>query len=244
MKRVLGGLVFLPAAALAQEGAPAPAGPVPIKPQLCLKDYPIDALKKGQMGSTTVLLHVDAEGKPKNIIIAGTSGSEELDAAAAYCAKDWRFEPAKHDGQAVDAPFTQTVEWLIASPIWRVSLALRDPLPLCPAATEAAGKRFGWNKPVTTIAYTLKDGEVVNTAVQHSSGDPELDQTAAACVSTWHFKPQTEDPNITVTATLISGPNAARDTSKSLERTPQSMIARPTTGPGLATFDWRNFGAD
>lgn len=243
MKRALGLLLFLPAMAMAQT-PDTEVKSLPGTYSLCLIEYPAEALRKGLMGSATALVRVTPEGTTSGVIIAATSGNEILDRATAACAKTWHLAPATHDGKAIDAPLSKSVEWLISSPTWRVAMKLREPLMLCLSAKEAAGHRFGWGKPITTVAYTLKDGEVLNATVKRSSGDAELDQKAVACVAGWHFEPQTVDPDTTVTGTLVQGPNPPKDIPSFKERSQAALTPRAVTGPGLATFDWREFGAE
>lgn len=244
MRWMLGLVLFFPAAALAQsEPPPLNVGPKPNGPFVCQRDYPLQSMKKGEMGSATVLFRLSSEGEVKNVVVAATSGSEALDNETAACAKQLHLYPATYDGKPVESLLSTAVEWLINTSKWRVSLVLRQPLDLCLSPDEAVNHRFGWGAPITAVSYTLKDGEIIDAAVKKSSGDAELDKKAVACVQRWHFKPQTEDPNIAVWGTFISGPNALQDPKILKERTPASLAPRPASGPGLATFDWREFGA-
>lgn len=252
MKRAIGLFLLLPAAAWA-ETAPlasdASASPQPPKPLFCVINYPAKAVRAGMMGTITVLLEVTAAGKPKDIIVASTSGSEILDSTTVDCAKTWRFHPAMVDGKAVEAPYSTTVEWMLNTSAWRISQVLREPLARCLSSAEAASLPLGG---ITTVGYQVKDGEVQSAVVERSSGHVELDQKAVACVSAWHFKPQTEDPVILVTGITmdvvmrngVSNLDSLRGDSPKIERSPDSLKPLPVTGRFHARFDWSDFDAD
>jgi len=46
----------------------------------------------------------------------------------------------------------------------------------------------------TTLSFTIAtDGNVKDVTVVDSSGDADLDDAAAKCASTWHYKPAVQD---------------------------------------------------
>ena len=66
--------------------------------------YPRAASTRNIQGTVVLRIHVDASGKPSEVIVEQSSGSRILDeAAAAFVKKRWSFVPAQRDGQAVDA---------------------------------------------------------------------------------------------------------------------------------------------
>jgi protein TonB len=63
--------------------------------------FPPEAKKSGLKGTVFLLVEVDEEGRPASVCIRRTSGYEMLDTAALRTVRNWRFEPARLDGQAV-----------------------------------------------------------------------------------------------------------------------------------------------
>ena len=100
-----------PSAAPAQASVPPPAPasanaatrelPVPIPEQSPQPEYPASALRSGQTGTVRVRVEVDAQGVPGAVVIVDRSGSRDLDRAAVDAVKNWRFQPALRNGQAV-----------------------------------------------------------------------------------------------------------------------------------------------
>lgn len=64
-------------------------------------DYPRDAFRAGEEGRVLLRVQVDAGGNPVDVQVADSSGSRELDRAAVEAMRQWRFEPALDDGDAV-----------------------------------------------------------------------------------------------------------------------------------------------
>lgn len=66
--------------------------------------YPIQDLRAGVQGTVLLKVLVDASGRPVEVLIAHSSGSRSLDAAArAHVQATWRFHPAQRDGHAITA---------------------------------------------------------------------------------------------------------------------------------------------
>ena len=63
--------------------------------------FPPEAKKSGLKGTVLLLVEVDEAGRPASVCIQRTSGYELLDTAALRTVRNWRFEPARLDGQAV-----------------------------------------------------------------------------------------------------------------------------------------------
>ncbi len=58
--------------------------------------YPIFSKKEGEEGEVLLLVKIDANGNPTEIILASSSGYERLDNASMYAVKQWKFKPAKN----------------------------------------------------------------------------------------------------------------------------------------------------
>ncbi len=63
--------------------------------------FPPEAKKSGLKGTVLLLVEVDEAGRPASVCIRRTSGYELLDTTALRTVRNWRFEPARLDGQAV-----------------------------------------------------------------------------------------------------------------------------------------------
>jgi periplasmic protein TonB len=66
--------------------------------------YPIQAMRAGVQGTVMLKVLVDPNGKPVEVLVAQSSGSHLLDAAARrHVFAAWRFHPAMRDGHAIEA---------------------------------------------------------------------------------------------------------------------------------------------
>ncbi len=63
--------------------------------------YPRRALREGIEGTVRLTVSIDAMGNVVDVQIAQGSGSAELDRAAQDAVREWRYQPAIHDGQPV-----------------------------------------------------------------------------------------------------------------------------------------------
>jgi protein TonB len=66
-------------------------------------EYPPRCRRMGIEGVVRVQVLVDVTGRVVRALVARTSGDESLDAAALEAVDDWRFEPARHGGVAVES---------------------------------------------------------------------------------------------------------------------------------------------
>lgn len=71
----------------------------PIPGQTPAPQYPARALRRGEGGTTLVIVHVGPDGVPTATELAQSSGSRDLDRAAQQAVRRWRFEPAMDRGQ-------------------------------------------------------------------------------------------------------------------------------------------------
>jgi len=80
----------------------------PVTPPVLIKSvqpkYPHRGVmgSKSHSGSVKVYTIVDTDGLPQNVRVARSSEFDELDQAAVEAVKQYRFKPAKKDGQAVN----------------------------------------------------------------------------------------------------------------------------------------------
>lgn len=75
--------------------------PVPIPGQTPPPTYPRSALRRGDSGTVLVRVEVGVDGVPTNVDVVSRSGSRDLDNAAVEAVRQWRFNPAQKDGQAI-----------------------------------------------------------------------------------------------------------------------------------------------
>ncbi|HET6587217.1 MAG TPA: TonB family protein [Oleiagrimonas sp.] len=159
--------------------------------------YPPEAIKKHEQGTTVVLIHVDANGKPLEARVDYSSGSRALDQAAAKSAMQWHFKPATIRGKPVKAWTRVPVAFRLnkddsvhaGRPV--SSAEARRP-PVYPA--EAIKKHEqgtvvlnihvdGHGKPIS-LAY---DPEASSTSSQ------SLINAASKAAKQWHFNPATKN---------------------------------------------------
>lgn len=67
-------------------------------------DYPEEARRKGLEGSVELAFVVGADGKVKDVEVAGSSAPGIFDAEAVAAVKRWRYDPRREDGVPVDYP--------------------------------------------------------------------------------------------------------------------------------------------
>ncbi len=75
------------------------AGAIPVRS--AAPEYPPAAMRNGDQGTVLVRVEVGADGVPTSVEVAQRSGSRDLDRAAVNAVRQWRFQPAQRDGQAV-----------------------------------------------------------------------------------------------------------------------------------------------
>ncbi|WP_334179972.1 TonB family protein [Pseudoxanthomonas sp.] len=99
-----------PAAAPVAALAPGEV-PVPIPGQTPAPEYPSSAMRNGDQGTVMVRVDVGADGVPTSVEVAQRSGSRDLDRAAVNAVRQWRFQPAQRDGQAVAGAVTVPIDF-------------------------------------------------------------------------------------------------------------------------------------
>lgn len=93
------------------DSAPAiaePSGPVEAGQLQYLSSpapsYPVAALRAGQQGTVLLRVLVGTDGRPAEVSVQTSSGHRALDLAArSQVLRNWRFQPAMQNGQAVQA---------------------------------------------------------------------------------------------------------------------------------------------
>src|ERR1700678_4050619 len=74
--------------------------------------YPPIAVRLNQEGTTTVNVHVGADGSVSGVDIATSSGHDSLDQAAIKCiSAAWKFKPAQENGAAVATSKQYNIKW-------------------------------------------------------------------------------------------------------------------------------------
>ncbi|MGG5820050.1 energy transducer TonB, partial [Falsiroseomonas sp. HW251] len=63
-------------------------------------DYPLASRRRGEQGRVVLLVHVEPDGRVRDLAVVGSSGYPTLDAEAERAVRRWRFEPATIDGRA------------------------------------------------------------------------------------------------------------------------------------------------
>nr|WP_260214034.1 energy transducer TonB [Xanthomonas arboricola] len=86
----------------------APSGPVEAGQLQYLSSpapsYPVAALRAGQQGTVLLRVLVGTDGRPAEVSVQTSSGHRALDLAArSQVLRNWRFQPAMQNGQAVQA---------------------------------------------------------------------------------------------------------------------------------------------
>lgn len=74
-------------------------------------DYPERARRQGREGRVLLRVLVDAQGRSRKVEIHSSSGSDELDRAAAEAIKRWRFHPTRHGERPVESWLRVPIEF-------------------------------------------------------------------------------------------------------------------------------------
>lgn len=72
-------------------------------------EYPFVARKRGYQGRVVLRVDVLPNGTADSVELASSSGYDSLDAAAVRTVRQWRFVPARHNGEPVAAAVTVPV---------------------------------------------------------------------------------------------------------------------------------------
>lgn len=179
--------------------APLPDGqsvPTSIgKPHLCGAYYPLEAKRSGASGSILVAFAISTDGKPVGIVVAASSGYDELDDATVACVKEWLYKPAMQKEAPVEVPWSAIVVYeLRGEPtVPAPSFAAGGMRSTCIRDYPVTAHQLEHKNGVTILTYKLVTGQASSVTVKHSSGDDTLDNRAVDCVKAWKFGPTMSD---------------------------------------------------
>ena len=88
--------------------APAPPAPPPALPAPA---YPKDALAQHISGKVVLLIDVDAQGNPTNVVVDKSEPAGVFDEASIDAARKWKFQPAVKDGRPVAGRISVPVQF-------------------------------------------------------------------------------------------------------------------------------------
>jgi protein TonB len=76
--------------------------------------YPAVAIRLNQTGTTTVAVHIGADGSVESVNLMDSSGHDSLDQAAIRCiSSTWRYRPATQNGQPVATVKEYAIKWVL-----------------------------------------------------------------------------------------------------------------------------------
>ena len=88
---------------------PPPAPPAP--PALPAPAYPKDALAQHINGKVVLLIDIDAQGNPTNVVVDKSEPAGVFDQASIDAARKWKFQPAVKDGRPVAGRISVPVQF-------------------------------------------------------------------------------------------------------------------------------------
>jgi TonB family protein len=74
-------------------------------------DYPVESLRKGETGSVTIRVRIDAEGNPSDARVEQSSGFRNLDRAARQAVMRWSYAPKIVNSIAVESEILVPVDF-------------------------------------------------------------------------------------------------------------------------------------
>jgi len=208
------GLVILPAAGFQNIGI-SDSGPSKRIIKMTKPAYPADAKGAGIQGVVRLNVVVGKDGAVKEI--RNAAGRPELIPAAADAVKNWIYEPALKDGQAVD--FIVSVDMNFSLQKDSAPAIVRDtkaPIevrgsvqegklihrvaPVYPADAKAAGQQGS----VKLVIVVGENGAL--SEIRSASGPLPLIQSAVDAVRQWSWKPTTLDgaPVAVITEIMVN----------------------------------------
>jgi protein TonB len=76
--------------------------------------YPAVAVRLNQTGTSTVAVHIGADGSVQSVSLVDSSGHDSLDQAAIRCIQgSWRYRPATMNGQPVATVKEYAIKWVL-----------------------------------------------------------------------------------------------------------------------------------
>ncbi|HEY5074670.1 MAG TPA: TonB family protein [Pyrinomonadaceae bacterium] len=160
-------------------------------------DYPYEARRAGITGAGVAVLGVDVEtGKVTSALMAQSTGSVILDAAALGAFRQWRFKPRTVSKVKIPIRFTRGGEVVteyhvkekpmddaLAAFLGKGTVA-KGPIPAYPRSVP-------WTTKQGTGRYEIhvgKDGRVSEVRVLKASGDAMFDRTTVDTLRKWRLR--------------------------------------------------------
>jgi TonB family protein len=100
-----------PAAPPAVPAIPAAAPVAPAPPALPAPAYPKDALAQHINGKVVLLIDIDAQGNPTNVVVDRSEPPGVFDQVSIDAARKWKFQPAMKDGRPVAGRISVPVQF-------------------------------------------------------------------------------------------------------------------------------------
>ncbi len=92
-------------------------GIIPPRPDSAFRNqppaYPMEAARVGATGTVSLLVHVSAQGLPRDVEVASSSGTASLDRAARNAVRRWHFTPARNRGTPVPFDYSLDIRFII-----------------------------------------------------------------------------------------------------------------------------------
>jgi len=164
-------------------------------PHSCEAFYPRTALVTREAGTMVVAFVITEQGDVRSIHVTKPTGYDDLDAAGVNCVKTWRYAPATHAGKPVEADWKAELVW--AAPLGGGAAGPQSNQPPlqfarrprnCFTYYRVTPHQVAHIDGTTTVSYRVNNGAVTDVSVAHSSGNPDLDQYAVSCVSSWEYE--------------------------------------------------------
>ena len=191
----------------------------------CQAFYPQAAVAEAKSGTATLSFQLTADGTAQDIAVAASSGSADLDQAAAACVANTRYLLM---GPAAPKPWQDKV--------WLYGFKSHHCAGLRPAGITAKG--------ITQIAFVIsEDGHVQDARIAQSSGYAALDEAALTCSERWRYKPAVTNGHPVAAPWKVrvlwgaqpAGP-LAQDKACWRALWPQADALKDVTGPSVVGF--------
>ncbi|HEY2033429.1 MAG TPA: TonB family protein [Rhizomicrobium sp.] len=180
-------LIFV-TAAFAENTTPAPATPPALDTSNphnnCASGYyPPRAVRLNEQGATTVLVHIDATGKPTDTEVATSSGFEDLDQASRDCiVKNWHFTPATQDGKSVASTKQYRIVWKLTGNTSQPHLVAPMEVACADIFADAKPRWTSYQSAAVQFRITVA-GTTMFPFIAISSGDTLFDAKAVQCIT-------------------------------------------------------------
>jgi TonB family protein len=154
----------------------------PARPSDCAPPQPVAA------GVTVLAVHIASNGRVSRSQIIASSGSTELDRAAASCVSAMYVPPRTNHGVPVGVDWQMEVVW----PDGRVRTAHADEEDIsCSRFYPTSAIRLAAEGDTLLSFVIAADGRVKDVSVIEPSGHTDLDAAAIQCVSLFRYHPAT-----------------------------------------------------